>query len=189
MSELRARAKVLYNALNFDTPVNFGQDELVKGLGPEKYVENLHGAADRDPVRELADQIDLSDSAGAYLFTGNRGTGKTTELLRLATILHEYDCEVFYADMAEYLTLTQRIEITDFLISVLGAFSRESSGPVWGKSGQTWVFRAGVVAAQRERGIYRDQIPSWPDRIQSRPAAKSDLQRAIADQDLSGASR
>jgi len=87
-----------------DTPINFGQDELVAGLSQDLYVENLHGGADRDPVQELANQIDLSDSAGAYLFTGNRGTGKTTELLRLATILHDYDCEVFYADMAEYLT-------------------------------------------------------------------------------------
>jgi hypothetical protein len=76
-------------------------------------------------VQELANQIDLSESAGAYLFTGNRGTGKTTELLRLATILREYDCEVFYADMADYLTLTQRIEVSDFLISVLGAFSEK----------------------------------------------------------------
>lgn len=125
MSELRARARVLYNALNFDTPVNFGQDELIAGFGRDKYVANLHGEADRDPVEELANQIDLSDSAGAYLFTGNRGTGKTTELLRLATILHEYDCEVFYVDMAEYLTLTQRIEVTDFLIGVLGAFSEK----------------------------------------------------------------
>jgi hypothetical protein len=125
MSELRSRARIFYNALNFDTPVNFGQDELIKGLGTDKYVENLHGPTESDPVQELADQIDLSDSAGAYLFTGNRGTGKTTELLRLATILRRYDCEVFYADMAEYLTLTQRIEVSDFLISVLGAFSEK----------------------------------------------------------------
>jgi hypothetical protein len=127
MSELRARARVLYNALNFDTPVNFGQDELIAGLGRDKYVDNLHGEAERDPVQELANQIDRSDSAGAYLFIGNRGTGtgKTTELLRLATILREYDCEVFYADMTECLTLTQRIEVTDFLISVLGAFSEK----------------------------------------------------------------
>ncbi|MGH7064785.1 MAG: hypothetical protein ACREET_11980 [Stellaceae bacterium] len=125
MSELRGRARVLYNALNFDKPVNFGQDELTEGLGRDKYVENLHGDAARDPVQELANQIDLSDSAGAYLFTGNRGTGKTTELLRLATILRDYDCEVFYTDIADYLTLTQRVEVTDFLISVLGAFSEK----------------------------------------------------------------
>ena len=82
MSELRGKTRTFYNALNFDTPVDFGQEELAPGLGRDKYVENLHGAAASDPVQELADQIDLSDSAGAYLFTGNRGTGKTTELLR-----------------------------------------------------------------------------------------------------------
>ena len=127
MSELRSKARVFYNALNFDKPVNFGLNELIEGLDADKYVENLHGDPLTDPVQELADQIDLSDSAGAYLFTGNRGTGKTTELLRLATILRQdqYDCEVFYVDLAEYLTLTQRIEVTDFLISVLGAFSEK----------------------------------------------------------------
>ena len=71
MSELRARARVFYNALNFDKPVNFGQEELVpKGLGEDKYVDSLHGAADHDPVQELANQIDLCDSAGA------RSTGR-----------------------------------------------------------------------------------------------------------------
>jgi hypothetical protein len=127
MSELRSKARIFYNALSFDKPVNFGLNELIGGLDEEKYVENLHGEPSKDPVQELADQIELSDSAGAYLFTGNRGTGKTTELLRLATILRqdEYGCEVFYADMSEYLTLIQRIEVTDFLISVLGAFSEK----------------------------------------------------------------
>lgn len=64
MSELRASARILYNALNFDAPVNFGQEELVpKSLGEDKYIRSLHGPADRDPVQELANQIDLSDSA------------------------------------------------------------------------------------------------------------------------------
>ena len=150
MSELRARARVLYNALNFDTPVNFGQDELAKGLDRDKYVESLHGPADRDPVQELANQIDLSDSAGAYLFTGNRGTGKTTELLRLATILREYDCEVFYADMADYLTLTQRIEVSDFLISVLGAFSEKIADRFRRRPRKAQLFRADTVVSELE---------------------------------------
>jgi hypothetical protein len=124
MNDIRARAKAFYNALNFDRPIDFGADHLVENsLDASLYVEGLHG--ERDPAQELADQIDFSDSSGSYLFTGNRGTGKTTELLRLANILHEYDCEVFYADMAEYLTMTQRVEVTDFLISVLGAFSEK----------------------------------------------------------------
>jgi hypothetical protein len=126
MSDIRSRAKALYNALNFDRPIGFGADRLVANSLPESlYVEQLHG--DRDQVQELAGQIDFADSAGSYLFTGNRGTGKTTELLRLAEVLRQYGCEVFYADLAEYLTLTQRIEVGDFLISVMGALAEKVS--------------------------------------------------------------
>jgi hypothetical protein len=173
MSELHARARILYNALNFDTPVNFGQEELFpKGLGEDKYVDSLHGPADRDPVQELANQIDLSDSTGAYLFTGNRGTGKTTELLRLATILREYDCEVFYADMADYLTLTQRIEVSDFLISVLGAFSEKIAGRFTADPGKPSFFErlqsflnANVQFTEVKgmREVVGKRLPQWRD--------------------------
>jgi len=126
MSDLRSRAKTFYNALDFEKPINFGVKGLVdNALSDSLYVKSIHGEGDRDPVQELADQIDFAESAGAYLFTGNRGTGKTTELLRLAKILSEYKCEVFYVDMSEYLNMAQRIEISDFLISVLGGFSEK----------------------------------------------------------------
>jgi hypothetical protein len=96
MSDLRNRAKRFFNTLNFDTPINFGVEGLVEtSLGEELYVPSLHGNKDSDSVRQLADYIDFSESAGAYLFTGNRGTGKTTELLRLAKILDDYGMDVF----------------------------------------------------------------------------------------------
>jgi hypothetical protein len=48
MSELRARTRVLYNALNFDTPVNFGQEELfAKGLGKTTSEMNNVGQTER----------------------------------------------------------------------------------------------------------------------------------------------
>ncbi|MGH8657193.1 MAG: hypothetical protein ACREV4_01530 [Gammaproteobacteria bacterium] len=126
MNELRARAKSFFNSLDFDKPIEFGVKGLVEnGLTKDLYADSLHGDGGYDPLQELATQIDFSESAGAYLFTGNRGTGKTTELLRLAEILQNYGCEVFYADLSEYLTLTQRVEVTDFLISVLGALSEK----------------------------------------------------------------
>lgn len=130
MNDVRARAKAFYNVLDLHRPINFGQTQLVDAerSQPESlYVPNLHGHDARiDPVVELADQIDFSDSAGAYLFTGNPGTGKTSELMRLAKRLREYQCEVFYVDMSEYLNLTQRVEVTDFLISVLGGLSEKA---------------------------------------------------------------
>ena len=76
-------------------------------------------------MRILADRIDFDEGGGTYLFSGNRGTGKTTEMMRLAQSLRELNCEVFYVDMAEYLNLTVSVEITDFLISVLGGFSEK----------------------------------------------------------------
>jgi len=126
MNNIRDRAKQFYNQLDFDKPIGFGNVELFKGsLSEEYYVASIHGLGDRDPVQELADQIDFADSAGAYLFTGNRGTGKTTELLRLGRILQGNGCEVFYADMTDYLNMSQSIEVSDFLISLMGAFSEK----------------------------------------------------------------
>ena len=82
-NDLRVRAKAFYNALDLYRPINFGQSQLIEDdhAQPESlYIPNLHGEDGRiDPIVELADQIDFSDSAGAYLFTGNHGTGKTSE--------------------------------------------------------------------------------------------------------------
>lgn len=182
MSELRARAKAFYNALDFDKPIEFGVKGLVEnGLTEKLYVSSLHGEADKDPVVELATQIDFSDSAGAYLFTGNRGTGKTTELLRLAKTLQDYDCEVFYADMSEYLTLTQRIEVTDFLISVLGAFSEKVAARIGEDPGKPGFFERIWHFLQSEVEFKEVKLPAGPIEFKAslnqNPAFKEELQR------------
>lgn len=130
MNDVRAKAKAFYNALDFTRPIAFGLTQLVEAerAQPESlYVPSLHGGdGTLDAVQELADQIDFSQSAGAYLFTGNGGTGKTTELMRLARTLEDGGFEVFYVDLLEYLNLTQPVEITDFLISMMGALSEKA---------------------------------------------------------------
>ncbi|EFX61380.1 hypothetical protein DAPPUDRAFT_339890 [Daphnia pulex] len=74
----------------------------------ELYVQDLHLQQDGiDPIRLLADQIHcdqlLVDKVGAsYLFTGQRGTGKTTELNRLRQILISKGAHVYSVDLAEY---------------------------------------------------------------------------------------
>ena len=185
MNDVRARAKALYNALDFSRPINFGQTELVEddqAQSEELYVPSLHGGdATFDPVQELADQIDFSVSSGAYLFTGNRGTGKTTELMRLAKILRGYGCAVFYVDLSEYLLLTQRVEITDFLISVLGALSekvRDRFGEDVGRAGflqRIWSF---LNAEVKFEGI---ALPAGPAQLKAAllhtPGFKEELQR------------
>lgn len=122
-AELRPQVKKCLNALDSRRPIVFGDQPLIQGGEKEElYVAGLHGG-DKDLIRTLADRIDFDEGGGTYLFSGNRGTGKTTELMRLAEMLREQGCEVFYVDMAEYLNLTLSVEITDFLISLLGGFS------------------------------------------------------------------
>lgn len=122
---LRPKVKKCMNALNPAQPVVFGDDKLIKDGAPASlYVPGLHGE-NKNLMGELSNQIDFDEGGGTYLFSGNRGTGKTTELMRLADELKKLDCEVFYLNMSEYLNLTMSVEITDFLISVLGGLSEK----------------------------------------------------------------
>lgn len=124
-NELRAKVKKCINALNSQQPIVFGNPPLIQGgRDASLYVKGLHGG-DSDLISNLADRIDLDEGGGTYLFSGNRGTGKTTELMRLADLLRQQGSVVFYVDMAEYMNLTSTVEITDFLISMLGGFSEK----------------------------------------------------------------
>jgi hypothetical protein len=79
--------------------------------------------APSDPIAHLATQIDWRQGEGIYLLSGQRGSGKSTELLRLKARLEERGCVVFISDMRDYMNMTSRVEITDFFISLLGALA------------------------------------------------------------------
>lgn len=78
---------------------------------------------DDDPIAELANRISFSQSQSVNLFTGQRGSGKSTEFRRLQKMLREEDCVVFLLDMRGYMNLTTAVEISDFLISIMAALS------------------------------------------------------------------
>jgi hypothetical protein len=76
-----------------------------------------------DPITELAGRISFSQSQSVNLFTGQRGSGKSTEFRRLREILKADGCVVFLLDMRSYMNLTTPVEISDFLISIMAALS------------------------------------------------------------------
>ena len=76
-----------------------------------------------DPVEELLGHIEYSDGSSTHLFSGFRGTGKSTELLRLRKRLEESGYTVIYTDMEEYLNLHSPVDVTDFLVTIAGAFA------------------------------------------------------------------
>ena len=76
-----------------------------------------------DPIKDFKSRIRMSDVESLHYFSGFRGSGKTTELLRLKQGLEEDGYLVLYADAGQYLNLNLPIEISDLLIVLAGAFS------------------------------------------------------------------
>lgn len=76
-----------------------------------------------DPVGRLAQGIEWASGESVQLFSGFRGTGKSTELRRLRRMVQERGFKVVLCDMSRYLNLTTSVDISDFLVTVAGAVS------------------------------------------------------------------
>ena len=103
----------------------FFQNLLDQSLDPsdERYVPLYEdpALADEDPVALLAYAIEWT-SESVQLLSGYRGTGKSTELKRLKARLEESGYLVFLCDVEDYLNLSTRIDVSDFLMVVAGMF-------------------------------------------------------------------
>ena len=76
-----------------------------------------------DPVEQISTLIDFGGPESIRLFSGFRGSGKTTELLRLKAYLESQGYFVLYADALNYVNAAEPIDITDLLMVMAGAFS------------------------------------------------------------------
>ncbi len=109
----RAFLKGLYQSLD-DRPLKPG-DPLYQHVYEHPGCE--------DPVKELERRIEYADAESLSLFSGFRGSGKTTELYRLRKRFEDTGATVLYADALEYVNPASPIEIADLLIVLAGAFS------------------------------------------------------------------
>ena len=114
------------NSLRFEHPL-----DLTIPADAAQYVEGLHG--DVDAVGRLRRDILRVEGGGVFLFTGQPGSGKSTELQRLRRDLLSRDCKVYYCDMSEWLNLNAPITLSSFLVALLSS----------------WVDQAGTAQAQR----------------------------------------
>lgn len=111
----RDELKKFYNAL---------ADRILEP-GDPVYVAQVNCQGNADVVETIATEVDWQQGGGVCLFTGQRGTGKSTELKRLKLRLEQLGAVVFYVDLSEFLLLTKEVEISDFLISIAGAMSEQ----------------------------------------------------------------
>ena len=91
--------------------------------GDVNYLPALHQQGGVDVMAELATEIEFQDGGSVGVFTGQRGTGKSTELRRLEAMLKDAGCSVVFVDMSEYMFMYKPVEVSDFLVSLCGAFS------------------------------------------------------------------
>lgn len=91
--------------------------------GDPRYVPIYQQAENQDPIYRLREHIELTGPESTQFFSGFRGSGKTTELLRLKQELEGDSYFVIYADALKYLNPADEIDITDLLVVIAGAFS------------------------------------------------------------------
>ncbi|AGP36380.1 hypothetical protein [Sorangium cellulosum] len=108
------RLQELYNRCNPDEPLSPGDERNV-----DIDVRGVRGA---HWTNKLARQIELSRTPVCQLFTGLRGTGKSTEIQRLAARLSDpkrRNLLTVLIDADDVLDLTVEIDISDVLALVL----------------------------------------------------------------------
>lgn len=76
-----------------------------------------------DPAELMYEHIEYAGPESVQMFSGFRGSGKTTELFRLKKHLEDQGYVVLYGDAQAYLNLSGPIDISDLLIVLAGAFS------------------------------------------------------------------
>ena len=109
----------------------FFQNLVDESLDPtdERYVALYENPdlAEVDPVDLLANAIEWT-AESVQLFSGYRGTGKSTELKRLKDRLEKSGYLVFLCDVEDYLNLSTPVDVSDFLMVVAGMFGEAVSG-------------------------------------------------------------
>jgi hypothetical protein len=98
------------------------KDEPLQPGSP--FYEPIYGSPSvDDPVARLRVHIGNNDVESLQLFSGFRGSGKTTELFRLKQALEQEGAVVLYADALEYLNPSEPVEVASLLIAIAGGFS------------------------------------------------------------------
>lgn len=94
-------------------------DEALSPTDP-RYVPDLHGTPEEDVIRALLEEIltHPADSSQLFYFTGQRGTGKSTELRRLEQLLLGEQAQVIRFDSLDFITETEKVTVESVLLLV-----------------------------------------------------------------------
>lgn len=180
------RRKYLYNRCKPGEP-----------LPPDdpRYIDlDARGVRGIDWVARLASVIELSDGPTCQLFTGLLGSGKSTELLRLAQQLERADEANLLAaviDSQETFDLSAAIDIPDLVLAVIDACERklldaEGKDPdVAMESGYfrrlwDWLTHTDVTLTTLEYNV--EQVGKIVAELKTRPTLRQQFRQTVGSQ-------
>ncbi len=154
------------------------------------YVEDIHQhkshGVNLNPVEQLAEEIDEAAGTRVWLFTGNIGCGKSTELRQLRKLLKQQGHAVLLFDLDDYLNINQPVQIGDFLISLTGGIAESAADAVGEKTltdlgywQRLWNFLIKTQVELTEINIGDDKA-GLKLALKNDPVIKSRLQSALA---------
>lgn len=94
-------------------------DQVIAPDDP-RYVPGLHGSEDEDVINALLEEILTRPAQDSHLFyfSGQRGTGKSTELRRLEQLLQGENAQVIRFDSLDFITETEKVTVESVLLLV-----------------------------------------------------------------------
>ena len=119
----REYRKAFYRALNVHQGV---EEEFERYYVP--IYDQPDGPAGPDLVKEMVTAIDFTTGGSVQLLAGYRGTGKTTELLRLCRVLDRDTYVPVYWDVEDYFNTELPLEEGAFLVGLAAGFVDNCDG-------------------------------------------------------------
>lgn len=135
----------IVQALSHAAPLDPHDQETFERL----YVKDLHPGRFGGALAQLKREIESTTGGHQiYLFSGTVGSGKSTELRRLASQLS--DCHVAVVNITEYLNPEQELRFADLLLAMLMGLLEVISGPSgWDSSLRSvWDGLTGLLGAK-----------------------------------------
>lgn len=130
-SPREALLMALYNAL----PELATQD-----LDVERYYVRRSEDDQHDAIANLRQQLLWSERPNqTFLFSGLRGAGKTTELLKLIKTLRSEGVAAYYCDAGRYLNLNDpALELQELLLAVMAGFAEAAQAELGEQTRSLW---------------------------------------------------
>ncbi len=110
---------------------NLEQHELTPDDPRYVAIESYGEAFGPDVVADLSKAVAWTTEGSVFFLSGTRGSGKSTQLLRLRDSLERRGFAAVRLDAGDYLNLRQPVEVVEFLYFMVGAISDAIAESGW----------------------------------------------------------